>query len=226
MLCKYLLVIELRCDAILYSLRDENFDAGHFRCSRGPHLARGPHVPHPWVKPKTNTVSLSSMQRAYSGVLGLQEQKNDSCKVGRWVVSETRGCNHSTEQIPCCCTFLIIALKSLLFLSRWQSIPCIKFKAWISENPPFFMSLLCTLRNTCVILQHPWTPFRPFRDNLLEFTATRNRHILSYSCKNIVREVKLQKFQSNEKMFLQQYSAALIEMRKLLLTDDGSSGKK
>jgi len=46
---KYLLIMEHRFDAILYSnLGNENSDAGHIKCSRGVHLARGPQVPHPW----------------------------------------------------------------------------------------------------------------------------------------------------------------------------------
>jgi len=41
--------MEHRFDAILYSnLGHENSDAGHIKCSRGVHLARGPQVPHPW----------------------------------------------------------------------------------------------------------------------------------------------------------------------------------
>jgi len=39
--------MELRFDSILRSkLGNENSDAGHIKCSRGPHLARGPQVPH------------------------------------------------------------------------------------------------------------------------------------------------------------------------------------
>jgi len=39
---KYLLIMELRFDAILYSkLGKENSNAGHIKCSRGPQ------VPHP-----------------------------------------------------------------------------------------------------------------------------------------------------------------------------------
>jgi len=39
---KYLLIMQLRFDAILYSkLGNENFDAGHIKCLRGPQ------VPHP-----------------------------------------------------------------------------------------------------------------------------------------------------------------------------------
>jgi len=26
---------------------NENSDAGHIKCSSGPHLAHGPHIPHP-----------------------------------------------------------------------------------------------------------------------------------------------------------------------------------
>jgi len=41
LLFKYLLIMELRFDAILHSkLGNENYDAGHIKCSRGPHLAR------------------------------------------------------------------------------------------------------------------------------------------------------------------------------------------
>jgi len=42
---KYLLVMDLRFDAILYSKSgNENSDAGHIKCSRGPQ------VPHFWFK--------------------------------------------------------------------------------------------------------------------------------------------------------------------------------
>jgi len=45
-LSKYLLIMELRFDAMLYSnLGNQNSDAGHIKCSREPHLARGPQVP-------------------------------------------------------------------------------------------------------------------------------------------------------------------------------------
>jgi len=38
----YLLIMELRFDAILYyNWCIENFDAGHIKCPRRPHLARG-----------------------------------------------------------------------------------------------------------------------------------------------------------------------------------------
>jgi len=38
----------LRFDLMLYSkLGNENSYAGHIKCSRGPHLARRPQVPHP-----------------------------------------------------------------------------------------------------------------------------------------------------------------------------------
>jgi len=48
---KYLFIIELRFDAILhYKSGKENSDAGHIKCSRGPHLARGPQVPYPYSK--------------------------------------------------------------------------------------------------------------------------------------------------------------------------------
>ena len=43
---KYLPIMGLRLDAILYSkLGTENSDADHVKCSRGPHLARWPQVP-------------------------------------------------------------------------------------------------------------------------------------------------------------------------------------
>jgi len=46
---KYLLVIELRFDAILYStLGNQNSDAGRFKCSRGPQ------VPQPCFRIKAN----------------------------------------------------------------------------------------------------------------------------------------------------------------------------
>jgi len=39
--------MELRFDAIVYSLLGgEDSNAGHIKCSRGPHLARGLQVPH------------------------------------------------------------------------------------------------------------------------------------------------------------------------------------
>jgi len=48
---KYLLIMKLRFDAILYSkLCNENSDAGQIKCSCGQHLARGPQVPHPCSK--------------------------------------------------------------------------------------------------------------------------------------------------------------------------------
>ena len=44
---KYLLVMELGFDVIVHSkLGDEDSDAGHIKCSLGPHLARGLQVPH------------------------------------------------------------------------------------------------------------------------------------------------------------------------------------
>jgi len=43
-----LLVTEFRFDAMLCSnLGNENSDAGHIKCSRGPHLANGLQVLHP-----------------------------------------------------------------------------------------------------------------------------------------------------------------------------------
>jgi len=45
---KYLLIMELRFDAILYSkLGTKNSDAGHIKCSRGSHLAAGRRFPIP-----------------------------------------------------------------------------------------------------------------------------------------------------------------------------------
>jgi len=39
LLSKHLLIMELRFDAILYSnLSNENSDAGHIKCSRGPQV--------------------------------------------------------------------------------------------------------------------------------------------------------------------------------------------
>jgi len=45
---KYLLIVELRFDAMLYSnMGNKNSDAGNIKCSRGSQLARGPQAPHP-----------------------------------------------------------------------------------------------------------------------------------------------------------------------------------
>jgi len=41
------------------NLGSENSDTGHIKCSRGPHLARGPQVLHPWYKP-TRLTAVSS----------------------------------------------------------------------------------------------------------------------------------------------------------------------
>jgi len=42
--------MEIRVGEVLYSkLGNENPDAGHIKCPRGPHLARGPQVPHKWM---------------------------------------------------------------------------------------------------------------------------------------------------------------------------------
>jgi len=47
LLSKYLLIMDLRFDAMLYSnLGNENSDAGHIKCSRGLHLAHWPQTPH------------------------------------------------------------------------------------------------------------------------------------------------------------------------------------
>jgi len=51
LLSKYLLIMRLRFDVMLYSnFGNENSGAGHVKCSRGPHLARRPQVPHPCSK--------------------------------------------------------------------------------------------------------------------------------------------------------------------------------
>jgi len=43
LLSKYLLIMELRFDTMLYSnLGNENSVAGRIKCSRGPHLAHRP----------------------------------------------------------------------------------------------------------------------------------------------------------------------------------------
>ena len=43
-----LLISEFRFDTMLCSLLgNENSNAGHIKCSRRPHLARGSQVPHP-----------------------------------------------------------------------------------------------------------------------------------------------------------------------------------
>jgi len=48
-LSKCLRIMELRFEAMLYSyFGNENTDAGHTKCSRGAHLARGQQVTHPW----------------------------------------------------------------------------------------------------------------------------------------------------------------------------------
>jgi len=53
---KYLLIMELRFDAILYyKLGNENSDTGHIKCPRGPQ------VHHPWIK------TLSDRQCCYWG---------------------------------------------------------------------------------------------------------------------------------------------------------------
>jgi len=45
LLSKYLLIMELRSDAMLYfNLGNENFDAGHIKCSRGPQVL------HTWLQ--------------------------------------------------------------------------------------------------------------------------------------------------------------------------------
>jgi len=48
---KYLLVMELRFDTILYStMSNESCDAGHIKCSGGPHLAHGLQILNPCSK--------------------------------------------------------------------------------------------------------------------------------------------------------------------------------
>jgi len=43
-----LLVVQFRFDVMLSSnLGNDSSDVGHIQCSRGPHLARRPRVPHP-----------------------------------------------------------------------------------------------------------------------------------------------------------------------------------
>jgi len=47
-LSTYPFVMELRFDAMLCSNLDKEIsNAGHIKCSREPHLARRPQVPHP-----------------------------------------------------------------------------------------------------------------------------------------------------------------------------------
>ena len=47
-LTRHLLIMELHFDAKLYSnLPDENSDAGHIKCSHGPHLVRGLQIHRP-----------------------------------------------------------------------------------------------------------------------------------------------------------------------------------
>jgi len=44
---KYFLIIEFNFDAMLYSnLGNETSDGSQIKCSRGPHFARLPQVPH------------------------------------------------------------------------------------------------------------------------------------------------------------------------------------
>jgi len=54
LLSKYLPIVELHFDVILcYKLGNKNSDVDHIKCSRGPHLARGMQIPHPYFKEKT-----------------------------------------------------------------------------------------------------------------------------------------------------------------------------
>jgi len=51
LLSAFLFVMKFRFGAILYSNSGkENSDPGQTKCSYGPHLARGPQVPHPCAK--------------------------------------------------------------------------------------------------------------------------------------------------------------------------------
>ena len=82
-LFKYLLIMELCFDAILYSkLGNGNSDAGHIKCSAGPHLARGPQVPHPCRASNSNSVwmfaSVCLLVICYAWV---------SCHSGSWRLS-------------------------------------------------------------------------------------------------------------------------------------------
>jgi len=63
LLFKYLLIMELRFEGMLYSnLGNENSDAGHIKCSRGPHLSRWPQVPHPCFKWLIGRVHISERE--------------------------------------------------------------------------------------------------------------------------------------------------------------------
>jgi len=54
LLSKYLFIMELRFDAMLYSnLGNKTSDAGHIKCSPGSNLALRPQVPTPVVKSPT-----------------------------------------------------------------------------------------------------------------------------------------------------------------------------
>ena len=49
-LIKYLLITEFRSNSMVCSVQDNAiFGAGHIKCSRRPHLARGPHFFQPWL---------------------------------------------------------------------------------------------------------------------------------------------------------------------------------
>jgi len=49
LLPEYVLIMELRFDAMFCSkVGNENSDAGHIKCSRGPQ------VPHPWITATLN----------------------------------------------------------------------------------------------------------------------------------------------------------------------------
>jgi len=47
---KYLLITEFRSNSMVSSAQDNAIvGAGHIKCSRRPHLARGPHFFQPWL---------------------------------------------------------------------------------------------------------------------------------------------------------------------------------
>jgi len=67
--------MELRFEAMLYSnLDNENSDADHIKCSRGPHLARGPRVPYTCLKPSLKSLfhynSFFASSGTFSNILG------------------------------------------------------------------------------------------------------------------------------------------------------------
>jgi len=59
--------MELRFEAMLYpNLGNENSDAGHIKCSRGPHLACGSQVPHPCLTTCFDFLSFCRFRRNIS----------------------------------------------------------------------------------------------------------------------------------------------------------------